>query len=543
MLAAMAALAALSAASVSQAQAETARPPAPEFFGVGAQNLNQFSWALADPRLQAHADQIGALGIRAVRVNQSWDSAQYHHPSHPYNWSTNDRLFGALAQAGIRADVDLELAPQWASEDPHCVGGRAPRAEQIPNFAAFAHAFAKRYGRGGEFWRFYSWLPYRPVLRYEIWNEPNLKRFWCPRPQPKRYAELAVQTAEAIRAADPQATIVFGGLAFPKTTPRARIAAEQFVRRALRHRPELRRLIDEIGIHPYAPTAEDSLALIAEMRQRMRALRFDKPFAVNEWGWVTNGRRQKVRLSESERARQIARFAGKIWRTDCDVSRATLHTWATPQRNPDDPEDWWGIVNWVTGKLLSSATRYSAQVRSIARGAGKPRRVIELCAPLDTEITTRRRHAGPKRRTIEMRAIGAKRAAFSCRLDGRRWRPCRSPYRLPRLADGRHLLEVKARSHKLGADPTPARLRFRYDSKAPRTTIERLGKRRFLLGARQGDARRFHCRIDSGPWERCKHRLRLRGLGAGVHVLRARAVDRAGNRDRTPAKLRFRLGR
>ena len=73
--------------------------------------------------------------------------------------------------------------------------------------------------------------------------------------------------------------------------------------------------------------------------------------------------------------------------------------------------------------------------------------------------------------------------------------------------------------------------------------IERLGKRRFLLGARQGDARRFHCRIDSGPWERCKRRLRLRGLGAGVHVLRARAVDRAGNRDRTPAKLRFRLGR
>jgi len=49
---------------------------------------------------------------------------------------------------------------------------------------------------------------------------------------------------------------------------------------------------------------------------------------------------------------------------------------------------------------------------------------------------------------------------FECRLDGRRWRACRSPESLRRLRKGRHRFRVRAIAHGT-ADPTPAKRRFR----------------------------------------------------------------------------------
>src|SRR5437660_758692 len=47
---------------------------------------------------------------------------------------------------------------------------------------------------------------------YEIWNEPNID-YWNPAPSPEEYGRLFKAVAPAIRAADPSAKIIFGGLA------------------------------------------------------------------------------------------------------------------------------------------------------------------------------------------------------------------------------------------------------------------------------------------------------------------------------------------
>jgi hypothetical protein len=52
-------------------------------------------------------------------------------------------------------------------------------------------------------------------------------------------------------------------------------------------------------------------------------------------------------------------------------------------------------------------------------------------------------------------------ASFLCKLDRRRFRPCRSPFTTRRLSPGRHLFAVKARAPSGTLDPTPARYRFR----------------------------------------------------------------------------------
>jgi Ca2+-binding RTX toxin-like protein len=52
----------------------------------------------------------------------------------------------------------------------------------------------------------------------------------------------------------------------------------------------------------------------------------------------------------------------------------------------------------------------------------------------------------------------------------------------------------------------------------------------------------FRCRVDRGPFKPCRSPRRYR-LGLGRHAFRVFAIDAAGNRDRTPAVLSFRIRR
>lgn len=81
----------------------------------------------------------------------------------------------------------------------------------------------------------------------------------------------------------------------------------------------------------------------------------------------------------------------------------------------------------------------------------------------EDEPQTTLRRKPPKRtadRTPTFRFTSdARDARFECRLDRRRYRPCRSPFTTRRLALGPHRFQVRAVDHGL-RDPTPASYRF-----------------------------------------------------------------------------------
>ena len=66
----------------------------------------------------------------------------------------------------------------------------------------------------------------------------------------------------------------------------------------------------------------------------------------------------------------------------------------------------------------------------------------------------------------------------------------------------------------------------------PATTLARSA--RFALSASEPDSR-FECRLDGRPFKLCSSVFTLSRLSVGRHRLLARALDRAGNADRTPA--------
>jgi hypothetical protein len=51
----------------------------------------------------------------------------------------------------------------------------------------------------------------------------------------------------------------------------------------------------------------------------------------------------------------------------------------------------------------------------------------------------------------------------------------------------------------------------------------------------------FACKVDRGKWRPCHAPLHLRRLGVRSHVVRVKAIDAAGNRERGEAKRRFRV--
>lgn len=84
------------------------------------------------------------------------------------------------------------------------------------------------------------------------------------------------------------------------------------------------------------------------------------------------------------------------------------------------------------------------------------------------------------------------------------------------------------------------------DRSPPETTItgqpRKRSKRRLARFAFQSSERRssFECKLDKGRFEPCDSPLRVR-VGPGRHRFAVVAIDRAGNRDPSPATARFRV--
>jgi glucose/arabinose dehydrogenase len=109
------------------------------------------------------------------------------------------------------------------------------------------------------------------------------------------------------------------------------------------------------------------------------------------------------------------------------------------------------------------------------------------------------------------------------------------------------LLRAAAEDPAGNVGPCSAALRYVEDSRPPHTQITHgpaalTVDRTPAFSFRSDEAgSRFQCRRDGRGWARCAQPLRLRNLAFGLHVVRVRAIDRAGNTG-PAASWRFRVG-
>ncbi len=138
---------------------------------------------------------------------------------------------------------------------------------------------------------------------------------------------------------------------------------------------------------------------------------------------------------------------------------------------------------------------------------------------------------------------------FTCAIDGAIPEPCGSPYSAPTpLADGPHSFEVKGadRAGNVGR----ASASFLVDTRRPNTFLRAHPRHRirirgrkvrvaFGFGSNESGAR-FICKVDRGLLHFCGSIFSKR-FQLGKHYLLVRAVDLAGNVDRTPAVFHFKV--
>ena len=284
----------------------------------------------ATPAIQAFTETaLQQAGIHHARADLTWATAEPARDT--FDWTTYHTETSAYASAGVTALPILDYGNTWAGE----LNGPP---DDLADFSAFAGAAA------GEFH-----LP-----AYEIWNEENLGfRFWQPREQPDRYADLLAGATAAIRAADPNALVVFGGLL---DQPQVNLGAEDFLQLAYRARPKLAGAYDVLGIHPYAiypPTVapeldDDASGEVAEARMiaRVRAVLAywgddpARPIWATEVGWPVY-----KNTTEDLQARWTLRSVLLLAGSGVDrVFVYTLYDGPDPTAYP--PEDAFGLFHY-----------------------------------------------------------------------------------------------------------------------------------------------------------------------------------------------------
>jgi hypothetical protein len=141
-----------------------------------------------------------------VRDEVVWSSVEPQNVSpSEYRWGTVDKALSAAIEGGINMIGTINYNPAWAAAS--AIGPINP--ENLDDFAEFLTALVERYdgdgvdddpcGRVVKYWEFYN----EPDGHADRWGYDGDK-----------YAQMLSVAYPAMKAADPEAQIVFGGIAY-----------------------------------------------------------------------------------------------------------------------------------------------------------------------------------------------------------------------------------------------------------------------------------------------------------------------------------------
>jgi Glycosyl hydrolase catalytic core len=245
--------------------------PRQQFFNI-AQGITRFD----DKDIQTMA----ATGVGGDRFLLDWAVVEPTQGS--FTWP--DRAVGALASQGVRLVPYLWGSPAWVAATPPRPPLDSASDEQA--WRDFLQAAVARYGPGGSYWandyeqQFGASAKPEPIRSWQIWNEPNLEKYFAPKPSAEEYAHLLEISHDTIKSSDPQARIVLAGMpGFGK--PKAWDFMD-----SLYAIPGFKDNFDAAALHPYAPNVEELGSEIEKFRASMtRNGDGSKPLWLTELAW------------------------------------------------------------------------------------------------------------------------------------------------------------------------------------------------------------------------------------------------------------------
>jgi hypothetical protein len=287
------------------------------------------------PDLARETRLMRASGIGTLRVAVYWRSMQPSADA-PIDFSRTDRILEASARAGLDVLPVLVRAPSWATGGD----GREGAVPDDPQtYANFCTAMVQRYGPAGSFWAQNPSVPRLPVRRWQLWNEPDIPRYWVGRPWAPTYVNLLRPASAAVRAADPTAQVVSAGL----TNKSWQDLDELYEAGA-------RGLFDAAAIHPFSRRVVNVVKIVKLARRTMAqngdarktllltevSWSSGKGRSTFNYGWETTekGQAKKIRqaLPALTKVRRKFRLGGIWW-----------YTWLSPRLGDDESFSYSGL--------------------------------------------------------------------------------------------------------------------------------------------------------------------------------------------------------
>ncbi|MGV0644258.1 cellulase family glycosylhydrolase [Mycolicibacterium sp. XJ2546] len=292
-------------------------------------------WFLSPEDVNRQLDLMVNTGVRSARIMMPWAGIQ---PSpQEWNWGQADLIVNAANARGIAVVALLNSTPGWATGGGPAIAAPPASAEAFGTFAGtMASHFAGR------------------IAAYELWNEANAVQFWAgPQgPQPDRFADLLKAAYPAIKGADPNATVVLGGLS-------PTINFFSITRNPVDYLNGVYAAggggnFDAVGYHPYLFTNNEASRFSTGQANSPRGL-YDQLRGVmganGDGGkqiWATEFGEATSKVSEATQADRIRDFIVS-WRTLPGAGPAFIYTTRDRSTGSADPQDNYGVyrTDWT----------------------------------------------------------------------------------------------------------------------------------------------------------------------------------------------------
>jgi hypothetical protein len=309
-----------------------AKPPR-DFVGLVSEDILAGDANYRTANLSAQS----AIGVGVLR--QTFDWSQIERAPGQYDFSAYDDYVGAAAAHGITILPILFKPPAFRSPNPTARATYPPK--KYRDLGVFGAAVIRRYGRNGTYWSQNPGVPKLPFRFVQVWNEPSLRAYWPPQPNPEQYTKLLKAAAKPIKAADRRIEVVTAGL------PQSRLSRPSLLKYVERmYKAGAKSAFDTLAINTYARNDRELVTLLKNVRRLMNRYR-DRRAKIwgTELGWSDVGPASPFRAGVGGQAdrikksfRQLSRFRRKL-----RIRGVVYFSWRDGAPYPPMFRDFWGL--------------------------------------------------------------------------------------------------------------------------------------------------------------------------------------------------------
>ena len=306
-------------------------------------------------------DLMASSGVENVRLAFSWREMQ-PVAGGPISFAATDGIVAAAAARRLPVLPVVHRTPNWAAAKLGQGAAAMPRG--TAPYTQFLTALVGRYGPSGSLWAEQPALPRMAIRDWQIWNEPNLTRYWSKQPFARSYVRLLKAAHGALKAADPGSRTILAGL-----------PNESWIALRKVYKAGGRRAFDAVALHPYTGKPRNVIKLIEFARREMRKYGDTrKPVWLTELSWPASKGKTKgapgfvtTERGQASRLKLALKLLAKS-RKRLKIERVVWYTWLS--RDESGSAFNWSGLRRVRGDRLRTARSlgvYRAAARRLER--------------------------------------------------------------------------------------------------------------------------------------------------------------------------------